>query len=632
MKKSKKNKKINTGFHINSGVSAFEIKRAVALGISILFFAAGMLIRTFPIFKNAMLIAAFAAAAAFPLIDLIGNIKNGKLFCEELVVIVCCIICLATGDFVSAAFVMLFYSVVILAASLAFSYIQDNSYSALDIMPLYGNVIDGENTVKTKPARIEIGSYVLVQKGETVPVDGIIERGISTFDLSPLCRSKLETTLSEGGRVLSGSVNLGDAVVVKTDVEFTDSTVRKIYNSFSTALNGSTSEEKIGRKIFAGVALGLILLAAAVCVVVPVFKGNWEGKAILSELFMLIACPFGIMKSLNLAAFVGIEKIFALGAVTDEAANLNELASISSIACNKTATVTESGYRVVEVQSQGISEKNFLSLVSRVESKSRHPIAVAIRNYCGGNESDGEGLVIEEIPGKGIHASFADNSLMVGNAAMLFDNGISCLVPDKQGTAVHLAVNGNYCGYILLENKIRPDVYDTIETLRALGVNTLTMLSNDLRSIVRPIAATLNFDVVKAELTLEEKISSVEYIRENRNSNTNLAFVGNEDDELTTGDAADLNIVTGLLKCRLDFNRFCLGFFDESFDKLPDAVRNSKRAVKISKINLIAGICARIIILILALFGTIKPVLAAIILAFISIASFVNSAFLFERY
>lgn len=498
-------------------------------------------------FKIVLRIAALVISAAFPALSLMGKIKSGHVFCEELLVFSICGICIILKEFVSAALVMILYMIILLLASYAHMY----AYSRTDTIPDAFAGIDER--------------YLYDTLNSSVAVPGKTERKVSVF--------------------------------------------------FNYAVPAVTV---------------LILLFS---IIVPVFKGNFAEKAVRGAAILLCFCPMGLLESLSLAFFRGVEGIFESGGVIKDTETVEKLAKVKNVICNKTGTVTESIYTVSDVHSVGISERNLLSLCARIESQTNHPIGRAICDYIGLKGELSEDLLkTEEIPGRGIIAESNGSTFLLGNAALLFENGINCLMPGKNGTSVHLAVNGKYCGYILLENKVRESSYNAVEQLRDNGVETVTMLSCDLRSIARTVASVLNFDSLKAELKgIDEKISSVRYIEENKNTGMSVAYIGNSTDEAEASAYADISIATGLKGQEDKFPLFSLCFPTEGISAVPSAMRFARKAARTARVNIAVCALLRIAVLIFILCGIAGINAAALVTALGAAFAFLNSGFLFDK-
>ena len=292
---------------------------------------------------------------------------------------------------------------------------------------------------------------------------------------------------------------------------------------------------------------------------------------------------------------------------------VEKLSKVKSIIMNKTGTVTEKEFRLVGIFPKSISEAQFVSIITSIESKSNHPIALAL----GADSISEPEIEFKEIQGKGIVGLYRNNEIIAGNAKLLSDYQIKCDVPEIYGTAVHLAVNSNYCGYMVFENKTRTGTYDVIEKIRDCGIDSLYMLSCDLQSTVQPISQALGFNVFKSELDNESKISSVNYIVENKYEGSTVAYVGDIGEKIPYS-CADISMCLG----NDDEADVCIN--DEGISALPDVLQKAKWVYRLQKINLYISLISKCLVLFLLLLGVNSAIPAAVILILCAIFTFVD--------
>ena len=560
------------------------------------------------------------------------GIRSGFYISEPILLLLGSIISAVSGH----AYVSILIVLIYIGYKALESWLVERQICAADevrsIIPEYAYVLRDEEFKRIKPRHIRKDDIFRVNSLEIIPTDGYVLDGMSTVDLSPLVKSDRTDSVVKGSYVYSGSVNMSDPIYVRASVNYENSLIGLISDWFRESCKeiSEFSNKLIQRKKY-------ILFVALLCsvvfgLIVPVFRGNWQSSAELAAILLLLGCSFGIVGAVDLCEYRALTELFMNGAILRDKQVLAQLVHTKCIIFNKTATLTEKAYAVTDVHPVDLSEEEFLSLINKIERSSKHPIAGAIRMYSGLSPArEDSGLSYTEIPGKGIVCVVNGNTFVVGNAAIQYDYGVACEVPDRGGTAVHLSVNGKYCGYILLENRLRKETPNVIENLKKLGIRNLVLLSCDLRSIVHPIATKLGFHVEKSELTPEAKISATRYMVENKLNNSMVLYIGNQMDEAKSAQIADIFLATDCMfpeayTCEADILHFSDGI---SF--IPSIIASGRRLGISTRICFGFFIISRLFILLMILFGICSPLLAATIEMFFSVLSYLCGSFIFER-
>lgn len=566
------------------------------------------------------------------IVSIYASVSRGRFFCEALPPVLSALVLFCFG-YQSAAF---FVSVLYVAAKFAGIWAARRQHalaeSLLAILPEYASRIEGDGVVRIKPAHIRPDDAVFVKQGEIVPVDGVIERGMTSLDYTPLVHDTRVVPAGEGTRVQAGCINMTASIVVRAEGAYNRSTSARTFSAFRSCSEKKSIYAEYAEKIFNVLYPAFLILFVITALVIPVFSGKWAACAQKGAVLLLAACPFGLTDIISLSFFTASSTVFSNGAVISDGKVLEKLSKLEVFVCNKTGTVTEDTYTVSEIHPVEISEESFLSVASKAESLSVHPIAAAVRRYCGvTGDVSVENLTAEEIPGRGIVADIGGIEVLFGNASLLFDRGINCQVPERQGTAIHLAINGSYCGYIVLENLSRHGNYDALVQMRAAGVRTFALLSSDLRSVVRPVAAALNFDAVNSELTPEDKVSAVRYLSGTKSDGYKLAMAGNGASEKEASSAADVSFALSALGCEQECSFADVLVLGDGLSHVPAIVRSGRSCCRASSAVLYAGTGARVLLAILALAGVCPPVLAAAVFAFISCAGYLAASVFADR-
>lgn len=598
----------------------------------LLFFLAAMLVRAGTAVQLALFVLSVLLAGAYCFYNLSVNFRKRRFFCEGLPVVLACAAGFAAKSYAASFFIMLLYQGMKLVELAAVRRQQELAQELVNILPDSAVRLDEEGVEhKIKPSHIRTGDLLLVKAGEVIPVDGIVEEGMSSVELGPLIASGKVVPAAVGHEVIGGCINLSLPLQVRATCDFNASTAKRMYSSFSSIIRRQSEDEKLAVKagnILYPAMLGCFLLFG---ILVPLFTGDWSSWLRRGMVFLLCASPYALTGALSLCVFSGAESIFAAGAIIHDISVLPKLAKLETFICNKTCTVTESAYKVTEACPSGVSVETLLSVMVKAECRSVHPIAEAIRSYAGDiREGDTSGLHIEEFPCRGISATLDGTPFYVGNAALLFERGINCPVPEGQGVAIHAAVNGKYIGYVLLENPVRQGNFEAIEQMRACGLKNFALLSGDLRSVVRPIAASLNFNVVKAELKPDGKLAAAEYLNSNKTPGRTLAVLGNCNQEKGTAACADLYVTTAALG-RKEAADADVVILSEGISIFPLVVKAGRATENISFFSLAAHFALRFLLALLALIGVCPPVLAGCLFAFLSAAEYLFASYLFKR-
>ena len=482
-----------------------------------------------------------------------------------------------------------------------------------------------EGTTSTEPELLVEDDVILVETGEIIPADGLILEGMSSLDLSPLAGPGVTRTVSEGNRVLSGCINLSAPLRIKVENISMDSTAVRISQALETAGKYKANVRKYAEK-FEKYFVPLCFAAAFIIgVFPPIFNGEWKRWLSCAAILLAISGCDALISSVDFAFGWAIGESASKGVIVKGFRFLESFAKTKTLVFNKTGTLTEGRYRLVDIQPRDISEDELLYLAASAERFSTHPIAIAICHaegtYTRPEKSDES---FEEIPGRGVSVWLGKRHVFVGNAALLEENGISCDIPKKGGAAIHVAVNGKYCGYFLVVDRVRETAFDSIEAMRVQGVRNVVMLTADMRSVARPMASALNLDMVKAELSDSGKISAVEYLLATKAERSSLAFVCNksEDEEALT--RADVGISIGSLGSERSMESADIMIMSQDLKKLPETMKTAYRAFSSATINLLACLIIKILVAVFAVIGSMAVIPALCIDFALSLFCFGN--------
>ena len=470
----------------------------------------------------------------------------GIVLGRELILTVAGILAICAGAYFGAAAIM----VCLKFGDLALAYLE--SIQNEKVLSLYAlksekaTLLNDGLPSDVKASELEVGSEILVQAGETVPADGVVLEGTSVLDAARLVGESFSFPVAAGSAAVSGCTNVNAALRIRVERTQDDSVSSMLIRAAENAWMHKSSQERLPQRILSYLSPALVFLAFLMALIPSIATGEWRSYLVRAAILLTVSQMYSVVQSIKLTYDCAAACAAASGIVVRGHDVLESLSRAETMVFDKTGTVTEGEYRVKEVFPRGITESQLLLLAGAAELHSRHPIARAIVSASGVYAAQIDAVDIKEIPGRGVSAFIDGRCVYVGNAAMMEDHGIRCDSPTIPGSAIHVAVDGLYFGHIILEDSLRDSAFDVIEELRVAGVSTSVLLTGDVHSSARRIASSLNFDLVKAELTPEEKCSSVEYLMSNRNVNTTLAFIG---DGVCDADALRLATVGVALGC-----------------------------------------------------------------------------------
>ena len=560
------------------------------------------------------------------IMEAIERLSNREPMRKEPLTVLASIAAFAAGAYVEAVLLMLLLKLCALVEALAVKRSRQATKALQAIRPDNARVETAEGILEVTPDYVNIGDIIVVDPGERIPLDGRIIEGISAIDTSPLSGKSKPVAMTAGYRVLSGCVNVTSSIRIRVDTSFEDSTVNKALKLVEEAPKGRSHwEERIG--LAARFYTPAVFIAALLLAVIPsVTSGQWSVYIRRAAVLLIAAFPGELLASVPLA-FYGSTGCMAKNGVFVKAFRfLETLATVGTMVFDKTGTITEGRFAVTDVFPEGISEQELLSIASTAEQLSPHPIALALREASSPFAlSPDDELSAQDIPGRGVRALAGSKEILVGNAALLEENGIGYKVPSRSGAAIHVAVNGKYCGHILIADRIKRNAFDVLENLRILGVKKTVLLTGDVLSVARPIASKLNFDMLKAELRPVEKLTAVKFLMDNTGGGGTLAFVGDGINDAAVLREADVGIAVGALGSDISMENADILLMDKDIGKLPLAVKAARYTAAVVRANTAAAAALKLLLLVGGAAGFIPIALAAVADAAVFIACMINS-------
>lgn len=517
------------------------------------------------------------------------------------------------GEFAEGVAVMLFYQVGELFQSVAVGKSRRNISALMDIRPDYANVQDEDgNWVRTDPEDVEIGTIILVQPGEKIPIDGVVAEGNSSLNTAALTGESKPRTVHEGDTVISGCVNLNGVLKIQTSREFGESTVAKILELVENSGMKKAQTEKFITKFAKYYTPAVCCSALALAVLPPIINGlmgnacNWESWLIRALTFLVISCPCALVISIPLSFFGGIGGAGAAGILVKGSNYLEALARAEIVVFDKTGTLTEGVFKVTQCQVSSetdLTESEVLRLAAYAESFSTHPISKSLREAYGGEINRSLVSDVEEIGGHGVLASVEGKKIAAGNGKLMQRLHIPFRETDSVGTVVYVAVDGTYAGYLLISDVVKEQSQAAIASLKKAGVKKTVMLTGDSRRVAETIADQLGIDAVKSELLPGEKVSAVEELLENKSKKGQLVFVGDGINDAPVLTRADVGVAMGALGSDAAIEAADIVLMDDDPMKLVRAIRISRKTLRIVYENIVFALGIKAICLILGALG-----------------------------
>ena len=514
-----------------------------------------------------------------------------------------------SGDFNEAITVMLFYQTGELFQSCATQKSRRNITALMDIRPDYANIEEGGNLKKVSPDEIKTGTVIIVQPGEKIPIDGIIEEGSASLNTSALTGESLPKEVKCDDEVISGCINMSGVLKIRTTKEFGNSTVSKILELMeSSAAKKSKSENFISK--FARVYTPTVCAAAlALAILPPVFNiifggsaewGTWIYRALS---FLVVSCPCALVISIPLSFFAGIGGAGKAGILVKGSNYLEALSQVKTVVFDKTGTLTKGVFEVNAVHHSKEAQSKLLEYAALAECSSNHPISKSLKEAYGG-EIDRERVKnIEEISGKGVVAEVDGIKIAAGNSRLMEHIGISYINCHSVGTIVHMAINGEYAGHIVISDVIKPDAKAAISSLKASGIKKTVMLTGDLKKTADAVAAELGVDEVHSELLPENKVFEVEKLMKENEKGAKLAFAGDGINDAPVLSRADIGIAMGAMGSDAAIEAADVVLMDDDPMKISKAIKISKKCIAIVYENIIFSLGIKFACLLLVALG-----------------------------
>ena len=544
------------------------------------------------------------------------GIKNRQVFDENFLMAVATVGAIAlalseeNGDYTEAIAVMLFYQIGEWFQSYAVGKSRRNISELMDIRPDYANLEKDGTLEKTDPDEVEIGSIIVVQPGEKVPIDGIIIEGASTLNTSALTGESLPRDAKAGDAIISGCINMTGVLRIRTTKEFGESTVSKILDLVENASSRKSRSEAFISK-FARIytpavcyaALALAFLPPIVRLAFMGLPGDWGTWIYRALTFLVISCPCALVISIPLSFFAGIGGASNAGVLVKGSNYLETLSQTKIVVFDKTGTLTQGVFAVSGIHHSQLEDAKLLEYAALAESASSHPISKSIQKAYGKEIDRSRVSDIREISGNGVIAKVDGIEVAAGNDKLMNHLGISYIPCRSVGTIIHMAVDGTYAGHILISDIVKPHAKEAIQALKASGVRRIVMLTGDSRRVAEQVAKELGVDEVHSELLPADKVAKVEELLKAKSDKEKLAFVGDGINDAPVLGRADIGIAMGAMGSDAAIEAADVVLMDDDPLQIPKAVKISRKCLGIVYQNIVFAIGVKLICLALGALG-----------------------------
>ena len=544
------------------------------------------------------------------------GIKNGQVFDENFLMAIATVgafglaVYEKSGDYNEAIAVMLFYQIGELFQSYAVGKSRRNISELMDIRPDYANIEKDGKLEQVDPDEVEIGSMIVVQPGEKVPIDGVIIEGSTTLNTSALTGESLPRNAKPGDEIISGCINMTGVLRIRTTKEFGESTVSRILelveNSSSRKSRSENFISKFARYYTPAVCYGALALALLPPIVNLLFLhnpaqwGQWVYRALT---FLVISCPCALVISIPLSFFAGIGGASNAGVLVKGSNYLETLAQTKYVVFDKTGTLTKGVFEVAGVHHNTMEEAKILEYAALAESFSTHPISRSLKTAYGKEIDQNRVTDVEEISGNGVTAKVDGVSVAVGNAKLMKRIGVEAVECHQVGTVIHVAINGAYAGHILIADVPKPTSKEAIANLKKHGIKETVMLTGDIDKVAQQVAGELGVDRVYSELLPADKVTKVEELLAKKTAKEKLAFVGDGINDAPVLSRADIGIAMGALGSDAAIEAADVVLMDDDPQKIVKAIRIAKKCMRIVYENIYFAIGIKVICLILGAVG-----------------------------
>lgn len=558
--------------------------------------------------STALYAASYVIAGYDIVFGAIKSIFRGNVFNENLLMSIASIGAFCVGEFSEGTAVMILFQIGEAFQDAAVDKSRRSISSLMNIRPDHANLVTDEGIIRKDPEDVHTGDVISIAPGERVPLDCVILTGETYIDTSALSGETVPRAAREGDTLLSGSINTVGAVTARVMCEYGESTASRILDLVENASARKSNSEKFITRFSRYYTPVVVSLALILAIIPPLLIkestfSEWIHRALS---FLVVSCPCALVISIPLSFFGGIGGASASGILVKGGNYLEALAKAKTFVFDKTGTLTKGTFEVTDIQpqSEGISKNELLRIACAAERASSHPIAMSLKKKADAElvRLD-EAESIREIAGRGVCASIDGQSVLVGNARLMRENGVECAEKNTAGTTVHVAADGKYLGYIVISDEIKSEAHDAIAALKREGIERVVMLTGDARSVGRSVADELGMDECCAEQLPSDKVERVNELLEKSDGNDKLAFVGDGINDAPVLARADIGIAMGALGSDAAIEAADIVIMNDNLLSLSKAMRIARKATRIAKENTVFAIAVKAAVLVLSASG-----------------------------
>ena len=574
------------------------------IGAAAVLFFAGLLLPLTGRVRLVYFLVPYAIVGYDVLWGAVMNIVHGQVFDEKFLMALATVGAMATGEFPEGVAVMLFYQVGEWFQDYAVDRSRRSISDLMDIRPDYANVVRDGQTEKVDPEEVAVGETILIRPGERVPLDGVVREGTSAVNTAALTGESLPSDVEPGEKVISGSVNLTGVLRVEVESVYGESTVARILDLVENSADKKAKTESFITRFARWYTPAVVLGAALLAVIPPLTMGlpwtEWIHRALV---FLVVSCPCALVISVPLSFFGGIGGASRRGILVKGANYLEALAKVKTVVFDKTGTLTRGTFTVSAIHPEVVSEEELLEYAAMAEIYSNHPISRSIKTAYGKEIDESAVKDVEELSGLGVRAVVRGRTVLAGNSRLMETVSAQWHDCHKTGTIVHVAIDGEYMGHIVISDEVKPDAKQTVDSLRAMGVSHIAMLTGDRDAVGREVGESLGLDEVCTQLMPKDKVDAVERLLAARKDGGTLAFVGDGVNDAPVLTRADVGVAMGALGSDAAIEAADVVLMDDKPSRLPEAVAVAKKTMRIVRENIVFALGVKAVILVLGGMG-----------------------------
>lgn len=579
-------------------------KMLVRIGAGAVLFVLALLLPLEGALRFAAFIVPYAVVGWDVLWRAVRNITRGQVFDENFLMALATVGAFATGEYPEGVAVMLFYQVGEWFQSYAVGRSRQSIASLMDIRPDYANIERDGKLERVDPDSVAVGDVIVVKAGERIPLDGVVLEGASAVDTAALTGESLPRDVQPGDDVISGCINKSGLLRVRVTKAFGESTVAKILdlveNSSSKKAHAENFITRFARYYTPAVVIAAVLLAIVPPLLLDYAWSEWIHRALI---FLVISCPCALVISVPLSFFGGIGGASKRGVLVKGSNYLEVLADAEIVVFDKTGTLTKGVFNVTVVHPDKVSEARLLELAALAESYSDHPISRSLREAYGKELETARVSDVEELSGRGVRARIDGHTVCAGNDKLMEEVGVPWHPCHRVGTTVHVSLDGEYVGHIVISDELKPDAADAIAELKRRGVRKTVMLTGDAKAVGESVAKQLGIDEVHAQLLPGDKVDRVEALLKEKSPRGKLAFVGDGINDAPVLSRADIGIAMGALGSDAAIEAADIVLMDDKPSKIATAMSIAKKTLRIVRQNIAFALGVKAIVLLLGAAG-----------------------------